>query len=197
MQDNSPTTPWPMAEPPPPPPPFRDTRSAALSIGLTVSLTANVMLLACLLGMFLLARAGAFAPANSAARSAAGPSPTVSLGGPGATPSPTLAANWLQVTPSSVQLGCAGDQQTQSATLTNSGPQDVQWQIDLGAPAPQAGIDVSPKQGNLKAGASTTIQIQVKDHANDQQGIIYFNPTPPMAGPAPSLSYTITGCQGG
>jgi hypothetical protein len=172
------------------------THSSPLGIGLAISLTANVMLFACLVGVFFLARTGAFAPANSSARFVAGSStPTAVHSSTGTTPSPTITANWLQVAPTAVQLGCDGDQQMQLAILTNSGPRDVQWQSDLGVSADQAGINISPKQGNLKAGASTTIQIQTRGHSANQQGIIHFDPATPMAGSPPSLSYTTTGCQ--
>jgi len=199
MYDEPPTSPWPRADiPPPPPPPAPYTRPNTLVVGLVASVTANVILLVCLLGVFLLARGGAFAPANSTARSLSGSATPTIHTSPSATSSPTLTPNWLQVAPTTVQLGCNGGQQAQLVVLTNSGPQDVQWQVDFVGSGDQSGINVSPNQGDLKAGASTTIQIQARKHASNQQGVIRFTSTTSTAGStagsAPSLSYSISGC---
>src|SRR5258706_8199327 len=81
----------------------------------------------------LLGHAGFFPLSRSPAHSAPGvsmPSPTLTL-------TTTPLARWLQVNPTSVQLGCGeGDsggegQQTQVVVLANRGPQPVQWQASL------------------------------------------------------------------
>lgn len=139
----------------------------------------------------LLGHAGFFPLARSPAHSATGgavPSPTLS---------PTPVAGWLQVDPTSVQMGCGEGQQTQVVVLDNRGPQPVQWQASLSLPTDQAGVEVSPHDGELASGASTAIQLQLHRQdqgAGQQQGVIHFVPGSPEAGLPPSLSYTIVGC---
>lgn len=167
-----------------------------LPLALGASLGVNVALLLGLVGVLALARAGALSPSRtSAAGSAAAGTPTsAALSTPTATPTSPLSAGWLQVAPSSVQLGCDGAQQTQYVVLTNSGPQDVQWQAVF-AGADQASIEVAPTQGDLHAGASVVLQIHNRSRAANQQGVIRFEPDSSDAGTAPSLSYSSTGCQ--
>jgi hypothetical protein len=170
---------------------------------LGVSLGANVVLLLAVLGLLLLGRAGFFSPSVSAP--AAG-TPGVStsrsaLSTPSATLSPLPQTGWLQVAPGSITVGCDGDQRHQLVVLTNTGSQPVQWQADLSLPQDQASVTVSPNQGQLNAGASTTVQIQNQAHTDGaqgsagQQGTIRFSPQSTEAGPAPSVSYTSVGCQ--
>jgi hypothetical protein len=143
----------------------------------------------------LLGHAGFFPLSRSPARSA----PGVSLPSPTLTPSPFT--RWLQVDPTSVQLGCGeggGEgQQTQVVVLANRGPQPVQWQVSLSMPTDQTGVEVSPSEGELASGASTTIQLQLHRQdqgAGQQQGVIRFVPETPEAGAPPSLTYTAVGC---
>ncbi len=173
--------------------PQRSSAWDGRAVLLGVSLGANVLLLGVLCSV-LLARAGVFSPRGPAARSAPGASvPSVAL----SSPSPTPAAGWLRVTPTMVQLGCGESQQTQVAVLANIGPQRVRWQVEFGVPTEQAGVAVSPSDGNLAAGASVALQIQLHNQSQGagQQGILRFAPQTPAAGPGPSLSYTTTSCQ--
>jgi hypothetical protein len=139
----------------------------------------------------LLGHAGFFPLGRSPAYSTLGvsvPSPTLS---------PTLVAGWLQVTPTSVQLGCGQGQQTQIVVLANRGSQPVQWQASLSVPTDQAGVEISPHEGTLASRASAAIQLQLHRHdqgAGQQQGVIRFVPRSPGAGLPPSLSYTTVGC---
>jgi hypothetical protein len=160
---------------------------------LAVSLGANVLFLGVLCSL-LLARAGIFSPRGPAAQSTQGTSaPSVAL----SSPSPTPTSGWLRVTPASVQLGCAAGQQTQVVVLANTGPQRVRWQVQFDVPTEQAGVTVSPSEGNLAAGARVALQIQLHNQSQDagQQGVIRFAPQTSAAGPAPSLSYTSMSCQ--
>jgi hypothetical protein len=97
-------------------------------------------------------------------------------------------------------LGCAGDQRHQFIVLVNTGPQPVQWQATLSLPHDQAGVQVSPTQGQLQAGASMPLQIQSQPPAAGaqgsatQHGVIRFMPLAPAAGPAPSVRYTALNC---
>ncbi len=128
-------------------PPQRSSAWDGRAVLLAVSLGANVLLLGVLCSL-LLARAGVFSPRGPAAQSASGASaPGVAL----SSPSPTPASGWLRVTPTSVQLGCAEGQQTQVVVLANTGPQRVRWQVEFGVPTEQAGVAVSPSDGNLAA----------------------------------------------
>ncbi len=166
-----------------------------LPLALGASLGVNVALLLGLVSVLTLARAGAFAPPrSSAAASAALGTPTsAALSTP--TPTSPLSSGWLQVAPTAVQLGCDGDQQTQTVVLTNTGPHRVQWQAVFSIPTDQAGIEVSPNQGGLRAGARVEIQVRTTTPSTSQQGVIRFEPDSSDAGMAPSLSYTTTGCQ--
>lgn len=164
---------------------------------LGVSLGANVVLLLGVLGLLLLGRARFFAP--SAPTPGTSPSP-VALSSPTATANPQPQGGWLQVAPSSVTLGCTGDQRHQFIVLVNTGPQPVQWQAALSLPQEQAGVTVSPNQGQLNAGASMPLQIQSQPPAPGaqgsatQQGEIRFTPLAPAAGPTPSVRYTAVSC---
>jgi hypothetical protein len=114
---------------------------------------------------------------------------------PSPTLSPTAVVGWLQVAPTSVQLGCGQGQETQVVVLANRGPQPVQWQASLSVPTDQAGVEVSPHEGQLAAGTSAAIQVHLHNQdAGQQQGVIRFVPNTPEAGPPPSLSYTTVGC---
>jgi hypothetical protein len=175
------------------PQPQRSSAWDGRTVLLAVSVGANVLLLG-LLCSLLLARAGVVSPRSPAARSAPGASvPSVAF----SSASPTPAPGWLRVTPTMVQLGCGESQQTQVAVLANAGPQSVRWQVEFGVPTEQAGVAVSPSDGNLAAGASVALQIQLhnQSQAAGQQGIMHFAPQTSAAGPAPSLSYTSMSCQ--
>jgi hypothetical protein len=175
---------------------------------LGASLILNVVLLIGLVSVLVLGRGAAFSQGNSPGGSSP-PLPTASLfstaspraGSPTALSSPTTATGWLQVTPTSVQLGCNGNGQTQFVVLKNIGPAPVQWQVSFSLPTNQAGINVSPNQGTLTSGSSMPIQIQNQTHATGpqgvpgQQGTIAFNPSTPDAGPSPSLAYGTVGCK--
>jgi hypothetical protein len=188
---------WPEARAPHQPTPSVAPTWNGHPIVLGISLMANGVLLASLVGVLFLAQAGAFAPPSSSRPSAPQGS---ALGSSNATPTPSLtpASGRLQVAPTSVQLGCDGGQQTQVVVLTNSGPEDVQWQVALDVSTNQSAVTISPRHGDLRAGTSVSIQIQNRNYNSAaQQGVIRFEPQTPTAEPAPSLSYTSSGCQGG
>jgi hypothetical protein len=112
-----------------------------------------------LLGGLLLNQLGLFTP-----RGATGsPGPTNALSSPTALPSTTVTTSpsaqvgGLQVTPSSVRLGCDGDERTQEVVLVNSGAADVAWQAVVDAAADRAGIAITPNQGDLDAGESVSV----------------------------------------
>lgn len=166
-----------------------------------VSLGTNVALLISLIALFLLGHFGALSPGGGAGPSAsalASGSPTATL-----TPAASLtpSTGWLQAQPGSVQLSCDGDQRTQHVLLQNNGPANVTWQATFTVPAGQAGVSVTPQQGQLAAGANISLQIQNTTHATGQQGssgkqgVINFASASPDAGPPASVSYTTTGCK--
>lgn len=171
-----------------------------LALGASVGL--NVALLLGLVAVLVLARAGAFSPSggsSGAPSTAIGTATSAAL----STPTTSLSNGLLQVAPSSVQLGCDGDQRTQFVVLTNGGPQDVQWQAVLGVPADQAAVELSPNHGTLHAGASIVLQIQSRTLPTTQQGVIRFttsaaqdagNGTSTSTSTGPSLSYIAQGC---
>jgi hypothetical protein len=176
-------------------------RVSATAFG--ISLGANVVLLISVVGLLvlLLSNVGA-----SGLPSSRGGSPS-GLGLTNTTPTPTLAGSptsgvgWLQVTPSNVQLGCDGDQNNQSVTLQNNGPETVAWQANFSPSYRQAGITVNPRQGELAPGDSQTLQMQnatsTLKGSHSVQGVVSFAPTTQNtqnAGPPASLSYTAAGC---
>src|SRR5262245_59952172 len=81
---------------------------------LRASLGANVVLLIGALSLLLLNQTGAFASGGSTGPSTPGAilSTATALPSPTAISSVTSLSGWLQVTPTSVQLGCDGDQRT-------------------------------------------------------------------------------------
>jgi hypothetical protein len=166
---------------------------------LGISLVANGVLLASLLFLLLLARAGALLSPSSSSLSAPGTSvPTATPTSPRSTPSASLTplSGWLQVAPTIVQLGCDGGQQTQFAVLTNTGPQDLQWRAEFAVPTNQTGVEIGPQQGDLRAGTSVTLQIRNRSQSAGQHGAITFDPGTPAAGSPPTLTYTTIGCGG-
>jgi hypothetical protein len=201
MEDNHPTvpiSPWSdPAEPSRPSPPH-----PANSTLLGISLGLNVGLLFFLLVVLLLARSGVFAAGSIASNNhlpttAPTSNPNSALSSSTAHPvTPTAPAfsGGLQVTPSQVQLGCKNGQQTQFVVLMNASSDRISWQAELPVPTDQAGVSISPNQGDLKAGTSVTLQIQNRSHSSGQQGTIRFATDPPGAGSSASVSYTAMGC---
>ena len=167
-------------------------RATTLVGMLAVSIGANVALVVALLAVVLLARGGYF---TASAKPTAGLSATTTVvSNPSPSPSVAPTAGWLQVGPTSVQLGCDDGQQTQFAVLKNTGTEDVQWQVVFSDSADNAGVTVSPRQGNVRAGTGIVLQIQSKRQSDSQQGVIRFDPDTSAAGAPPSLSYTTASC---
>jgi hypothetical protein len=179
---------------------------SALAFG--ISLGANIVLFVALVGVLLFAQAGVFSAGGALGQSTHGSalgSPTATTN---ATPSPSANTASLQVTPSSVQLGCDGSQRTQHVTLQNTGSAKVNWQATFSVSAQQAGVTVSPLRGQLAPGGSVSIQLQNTTRSggsqggSGRQGVITFTPTVsgdnqdagPDAGSPVSLSYTTVGC---
>jgi len=165
---------------------------------LGASLGANAVLLIGLVGVLLLARAGFFSPGGpsmqfSPTGSASNQTPGTQSPSQG-TPTPRTATDWLQVTPTTVSLGCDNGQQTQFVVLANQGPEQVQWQADLPGSGDQAGVSVSPDHGQLRSGASIAVRLQNRSHDNGQQGTIRFEVSPEDAGSPASLNYTTEAC---
>jgi hypothetical protein len=169
---------------------------------LAASLGLNVALFIGLVSVLILGRSGLL----SSGGSPSSPTPVVSgLASPTAASSPTSALGWLQVSPSSITLGCDNGQQTQLVILKNMGTAPVQWQATFSPQANSDSVDVSPNQGTLRPGTGVSIQIRNRTRASDQQGgadqqgTIQFNPVnsnTPGVGASPSLSYTVVGCSG-
>jgi hypothetical protein len=116
------------------------------------------------------------------------------MSSPTATLSPTPGSGWLQVAPTSVELQCGNGQQTQFVVLRNTGSDVVHWQVTDAGGSDQVGISVNQSEGDLRAGTSMALQLQIRKHAGNQQGVVRFDPGTPDAGAPASLSYTIAGC---
>jgi hypothetical protein len=189
----------------------QDPAGYVSTLAFGISLGANVVLLAALLGalgLFWLSQAGAFAPSGASGQPApvgsahgvARSSPTATAG-PVASPTLSPGTGWLQITPSSVQLSCGDGQQSQVVLLENTGSQTVDWQVAYSVPQQQASVVVDPQQGELDAGDTMLVQLQIMTQSTDQhggsgpQGAIDFAPMTPDAGPPARLTYTTVGCQ--
>jgi hypothetical protein len=194
----SPSTPtggmpsWPDAETHPPHALAGSVSATALATGLAVSLVANGALLIALVSVLLFARAGLLSPHSPSPQPT--PSATSATNTTSALPSSTPSGGWLEVAPTSVQLGCDGDEATQVVVLANTGTADVQWQVVVFVSADQVGILVDPMQGDLSAGTSIAVQIHNTSQADSQQGVIRFAPDSSAAGTPPTLSYTTSSC---
>lgn len=168
---------------------------------LGTSLGVNVVLLIVLLSVLVLDHSG-FSHSNAPVGSSSAVSRVTTANPRGSIDTPTAApANgWLQVTPTNLQLSCNNGQQTQFVVLRNTGTEPVQWQAIFSEPADRVGVNVTPNQGTLNAGASTPLQIQNQTYAHGpqgnagQQGSIEFNPEVVGAGPSPNITYTTVGC---
>src|SRR5262249_2580889 len=160
-----------------------------------LSLGATGAVLVGLLGFLLLNLLGVFASPGAPGSSG----PSSALASPTATSSPSATASslalsgWLQVTPSSVRLRCDGDQRTQVVVLANTGPQTVPWQAVVDVSADQAGIAITPTNGDLDAGASVSVQLENTTQSSSShsgshsEGVIRFVPTAATAGSPPLL----------
>ena len=134
--------------------------------------------------------------ANGAlAHGTATPLPTAT---PKPKPSPTpriVITNWLAVSRDAITLGCKGGNRTQTFTLTNNGPQEVQWQAQLQGGFGGFGISVTPNDGRLDAGDSVRISVTNNRSFNfASSGTITFQPDDSDAGDPPSVRYSMQNC---
>jgi hypothetical protein len=182
------------------PRPLVPGRSPLLWLGLGATGTVLIGLV----GLLLLNQLGMFtlrgAPGLAGPPSALGSPTSMPTPPPTATASSLAVSSSLQVTPSSVRLGCDGDQRTQVVILANTGSQPVQWQAVVDVSADQAGIAIAPHQGDLDAGATVSVQLENTTQPSSSQdgghseGIIRFVPTSATAGSPPRLSYRLDSC---
>jgi hypothetical protein len=187
---NAPT--WPLATERDQPPPGPRLGRPSIGCISATAFGASAVLFICVVA--LLSRAGLIALGPTAAGPALATSTPGATPGMTATPSLSPDAGWLLVAPASVQLGCDGDTRTQAVVLTNRGAQKVRWQAVQSLSKHRTGVETSPNDGELEAGASTTIQIQNQSHSGVRQGVISFTVTDPVAGSPATLSYTAVGC---
>lgn len=159
----------------------------ATALGASAVLLLSLLSLLSVIG--LTSHTGLLAPSGPAGQS----SPKVSTASPSASPAP--ASGWLQVAPASVRFGCSDHQRTQLVVLENHGPGPVHWQAFLSMPADQAGVAISPGDGELGAGESMAIQLQSTSQSARQREVIRFSATDVQAGPPASVSFTAAGCQ--
>jgi hypothetical protein len=185
---------WPGVEAPTRPAVAAGLSATALAAGLAASLVVNGVLLVALASTLLFAHAGLFSPPSSstshtpAASARSVVNPTSALVGH------TPTKGRLQAAPSSVELGCDEDQDTQFVVLANTGTADVQWRAVLSIPADQAGVELDPMQGALSAGTSITLQIHSTSEEDALRGVIIFALDSSAAGVPASLNYTTNSC---
>ncbi len=169
-------------------------RPTTLAAILAVSIGANVALIAALLAVVLLARAGYFAPSARTGTGAGISTTSTASTTPSPSPSATPSAGGLQVLPTSVQLGCDSGQQSQYVVLKNTGSASVNWVVEISGGSDQAGVSISPRHGALRPGTSISIRLQNTSNGDGRQGVISFTTDSQTAGSPPTLSYTTAGC---
>lgn len=169
-------------------------RPTTLAAILAVSIGANVALIAALLAVVLLARAGYFAPSPQGATGAGISATKTANTTPAPSPSATPSAGGLQVAPTSVRLGCDSGQQSQYVVLLNSGSASVNWVVEISGGSDQSGVSVSPRHGTLRPGTSISIRLQNTSNGDGHQGVISFTTDSEAAGSPPTLNYTTAGC---
>jgi len=169
-------------------------RPTTLAAILAVSIGANVALIAALLAVVVLARAGYFAPSPQGGTGSGISVISTTTTTPAPSPSATPAAGGLQVTPTSVQLGCDSGEQSQVVVLSNSGSENVDWVVQVSGGSDEAGVSISPRHGTLRPGTSIAIRLQNTSNGDGRQGVITFNTNAQAGGSLPTLNYTTAGC---
>ena len=169
-------------------------RPTTLAAILAVSIGANVALIAALLAVVLLARAGYFAPSPRGATGTGVTTASTATTTPSPSPSATPSTGGLQVAPTTVRLGCDSGQQSQYVVLLNNGSDSVDWQVEVSGGSDQAGVSISPRHGTLRPGTSIAIRLQNISNGDGQQGVITFNTDTQAAGSPPTLNYTTISC---
>lgn len=113
---------------------------------------------------------------------------------PGPTPAPTASPppgqSWLQVTPTSVNLGCGGSA-TAVVQLRNTGTRQISWYAIVPI---LGGISVSPALGSLAPGASVSVTLTNTSLLFGHQGSVSFASLDLAAGSPASVSYVTKGC---
>jgi hypothetical protein len=171
-------------------------RPTTLAAILAVSIGANVALIAALLAVVLLARAGYLGPSPRTGAGAGISATSATTSTPSPSPSANPAIGSLQVTPTSVRLGCDSGQQSQYVVLINSGSDSVDWGVEVSGGSDQSGVSISPRHGTLRPGTSIAIRLQNTSHDDGRQGVISFttDTDAQSGGSPPTLSYTTDGC---
>lgn len=107
----------------------------------------------------------------------------------------TVLANWLSVSPQSITLGCKNSNHSKSVTLTNNGPDKLDWTATiptnfLGQPE----VSLSSRSGELDAGRHTTITITNRSLVSHQDAV-RFQPADSEGG-APAVVHYDASCGG-
>ncbi len=166
---------------------------ATVGVALVVLIIMGVVV-ASALGGSLSEALGAGSPGRQAGGTVvAAPSPTATMT---ATPSPsptmTPPADWLTVTPDSLDLACKKSTKTQYVHLSNQGPESVQWSAQLSDGS--SGVKLSASHGTLAAGKSVSIGVTNTSLFEDHQGEIDFAPQDDGEGAAAPVVYSTQAC---
>lgn len=140
---------------------------------------------------------GFFAGLNPNTRGASSvlvhPSPTATATPtPTAIPTPTAPPNWLQVSVTSVTLGCRKSDKSAKVTLTNIGPSAVEWSAHASQMYGVNEVAVSPTSGKLDAGHSVTITISNMFSFVSREGAVTMSA--PGAGEPATVTFSAAGC---
>jgi serine/threonine-protein kinase len=127
------------------------------------------------------------------------PNATTNTPVPTVTPRPTatkppMVTNALRLSTTSVSLSCR--RRTRTVTLKNSSSSSVDWYAQLSDNNGESPVLVSPDQGSLAPGDSTTIYITDNNLPDPYDGSIQFIPSDSSAGRTATLRYSTPGCGG-
>lgn len=122
------------------------------------------------------------------------PSPTPTIP-PTVTPIPPTPADWLNVAPGSISLGCHGTNTSADITLTNQGTDSVDWTASTQSGFFQNdGISLSDTQGTLDPGENATITVTNTSIFQKHKGAITFTANSDQAGNPVTVHYTTQAC---
>ena len=129
---------------------------------------------------------------NTGGRSGAGAIPTATMTAtPSPSPTATPPADWLTVTPDSLDLTCKKPNKTQYVRLSNIGPSPIRWTAQL---PDSPGIQLSSSQGRLEPNKTVTISVTNTSLIETHQDQIQFTPDSDSAGAPAVVNYTTQAC---
>lgn len=109
-------------------------------------------------------------------------------------PSPTPVANWLQVSPATIQFGCHKNERSFRVELTNLGPEQVDWQATKSDAWRNFQISLSSSHGTLDQGESKTLTVSYSSGWVELNGTFTFTADDHQAGDPAVLTFNAPSC---